>query len=105
MNRMITLSVSPAVVSGDPSDDHPEEGRQQHGQAADVQGNSRPVDDPAENVPAEIIGPEEILRRRLGFPVGHVHLQRIMGGDPGSQEGDENDGHDQDQPDHSHLMG
>ncbi len=70
MNRSMSAasatSITAAQRSGDQSDRHADEHRDQCGAEADRQRGLRPVDHPAEHVAAQIVGAEPMRRARQG---------------------------------------
>src|SRR3989475_11139947 len=62
----------------------------------DVEGDPRAVDDPAQNVPAEPVGPEERLRSGRGLDQVEVLLVGRAGREAAGEErrGDDHEGHE-----------
>ena len=63
--RMMTLSVVLARVAGNEPQRHPDHSGHQHGPQGHEQRRPRGVDDAAQDVAAEVVGPEEV-----GVPTG-----------------------------------
>ena len=81
-----------ADVAAQQPDHQPDEHRQQRDGDADGQGNAAAEYGAREDVPAEPVGPEPVLRRgRLEAAGDHVQFGRVLGRDPGREDGDEND--------------
>ena len=68
-----------ADVAGDDPEEDPQHGRDQVGEDADLEGDARAEEDPREDVAAELVGAEEVRRRRRPQLVGELLVDRVVG--------------------------
>src|SRR5208282_5327721 len=88
-----------AVITGKTADDEAEQKGTGDDAAADEERNTRAPDEAGEDVAAEFIGAAPMLRGGRLEAVGEIDVRRILGGDPGSEEGGEGEDGDEDHPD------
>ena len=99
----------PSEVAGGEAEDHAEDEREAVGEHADHEAHAGAVHEPAEQVAAERVGAQPEL---AGGADGHalhgealvVLLGRVVRGDPGRQQGDEDEADDDDDADHRELV-
>ena len=103
--------VDPApAVTGHQTDQRPQRPGHRHGGEADDERDTSPEDQPAQDVPPQVVRPEQggpAVRgrpaRRLQ-PELHLLRQRVDGGHPGGQDGRQGDGEEDRQPQQGCLV-
>jgi hypothetical protein len=95
---------APAEVSGHQTDRDADQQRDKDDGNGDVERSARTVDHARENVATQRVGAEPVLGAGRLQLVAEVHPRRLVGGDPGREDGAEDDHAEEREPGHEQAV-